>query len=98
MQRPRIDRAIHAQLDRLTRLLRCMDRIGGRATWGILWADGHHSATIRAAVRQRYLLQRGPNRWQLSAAGRRYLADLDEQLVSANDAEIRARVIAQQRA
>lgn len=78
MERERIDRAIHAQLDRLTSLLRDVDRSGGRDTWGHLWSHGHAYATIRSAINQEKLREIKTYHYALTDAGRQYLADIEQ--------------------
>lgn len=76
MNRDRIDVAIHAQLDRMIRLLRKVDQDGGIGYWRRLFASGHKMPTIRSAVRSNYLTAKGPA-YTLTKSGRNYLADMD---------------------
>ena len=82
MNRPRIDKAIHAQIDRLTYLLRDVVRSGGNDRWSHLFSHGHKFPTVRSAVSQGYLRQlTGPYLYEITDAGRRYLDTLDEATV-----------------
>lgn len=78
MNRPRIDKAIHAQLDRLSYLLRDVDRSGGRDGWDHLKSHGHRMPTIQSAIRQGYLRTAAFRQWSLTGGGRHYLRDHDE--------------------
>lgn len=83
MRRERIDVAIHAQLDRRTRLLRDVVRSGGKDRWSHLRSHGHHYATILSAVQQGYLnfLYPASYFYEITESGSRYLDDIDaEQL------------------
>ena len=78
MDRPRIDRAIYAQLDRLAYLLRDIERSGGRDAWPHLFSHGHKMPTILSAMRQGYVREPHTHRYVLTANGRKYLAALEE--------------------
>ena len=78
MQRPRIDRSIHAQLDRLMSLLRDIERSGGKDRWSHLSSHGHKYPTINSAMRQGYVRQPQPYHYELTDAGRSYLRDTEE--------------------
>lgn len=77
MQRPRIDKAIHAQIDRMTRLLRDVDRSGGHDVWSHLFSRGHAHATLRAAVRRKLVRHQSPY-YFLTEDGRAHLTWADE--------------------
>ena len=79
MIRPRIDRAIHAQLDRRTALLRDVVRSGGKDCWSHLFSHGHRFPTVRSAVGECYLREPIAYHYEITQSGKRYLADLDEQ-------------------
>lgn len=79
MRRERIDAAIHYQLARLAALLRAVTHFNGSAGWRPLWLQGHRMPTIQSAVRQGYLHAVSEYRWTITAAGRRYLQDLDDE-------------------
>lgn len=76
MQRPYIDRAIHAQLERLTAVLRDVERSGGQDRWSHLHSHGHAFATVRSAIRQG-LLRGAHYRYEITPAGKKYLTDLE---------------------
>ena len=78
MKRPRIDRAIHAQLARLTSLLRDIERSGGRDRWSHLHSHGHKYPTISSAKRQGYVRESQAYEYELTKSGRCYLRDIDE--------------------
>lgn len=77
MKRERIDSAIHAQLNRRTSLLRDVDRSGGFDCWSHLHSHGHRYPTVRSAVSQEYLNETRPYHYEMTYAGRQYLADID---------------------
>ena len=77
MRRPRIDVAIHAQLDRRTSLLREVVRSGGRDRWSHLHSHGHHFPTVLAAVRQGYLKAEPSYVFEITESGERYLAGIE---------------------
>lgn len=78
MKREYIDAAVHRQIDRLTALLRDVDRSGGRDRWSHLFSHGHKFPTVRSAVRQGYLAEPSAYHYELTLSGGRYLATLDE--------------------
>ena len=78
MQRPRIDRAIHAQLARLTSLLRDVERSGGKDRWSHLHSHGHKYPTVNSALRQGYISEPQSYCYELTESGRSYLLDIDE--------------------
>ncbi len=80
MKRERIDAAIHAQLDRRTRLLRDVVRSGGKDRWSHLFSHGHHHATLLCAVRQGYLNFAGLG-YEITESGKRYLDDIDAEQI-----------------
>jgi hypothetical protein len=77
MLRPRIDHAIHLQLDRLTYLLRDVERSGGRDNWSHLFSHGHKYPTVRSAIRQGKLRETSAYRYELTDTGRQYLTDVE---------------------
>jgi DNA-binding PadR family transcriptional regulator len=77
MRRPRIDVAIHAQLDRRTSLLRDVERSGGRDRWSHLQTHGHRFPTILSAVRQGYLKAEPSYVYEITDSGKQYLADIE---------------------
>ena len=77
MTRPRIDKAIHAQLDRLAYLLRDVDRSGGLDTWSHLFSHGHRFPTIKSAIRQGYLKEAAPYHYALTDDAREFLSARD---------------------
>jgi hypothetical protein len=79
MKRPRIDQAIHRQLDRLTSLLRDVVRSGGRDTWSHLFSHGHKFPTVLSAIRQGYLKEplSSSRYYELTENGREYLDSLE---------------------
>lgn len=78
MDRERIDKAIHAQIDRLTYLLRDVVRSGGKGCWSHLFSHGHKFPTVRSAVKQGYLTEPMAYHYEISEPGRTYLDALDE--------------------
>lgn len=76
VRRERIDVAAHAQLDRLTGLLRDVVRSGGKDRWSHLHSHGHHYATVLSAVRQGYLNFMGLG-YEISDSGKRYIDEID---------------------
>lgn len=82
MQRDRIDKAIHAQIYRLTALLRDVVKSGGKDTWSHLFTHGHKHPTIRSAVKQGYLKHERAYRYEITEAGAAYLDTLDEAVIS----------------
>jgi hypothetical protein len=80
MRRPRMDVAVHAQLDRRTSLLRDVVRSGGKDRWSHLHSHGHHYATVLCAVRQGYLSFMCLG-YEITDSGKQYLDEIDaEQL------------------
>ena len=77
MRRPRIDVAIHAQIDRRISLLRDVVRSGGRDHWPHLHSHGHHFPTVLAAVREGYLKAEPSYVFEITRSGERYLADIE---------------------
>lgn len=77
MNRDRIDAAAHAQIDRLTYLLRDVVRSGGKDRWSHLFSHGHRFPTVRSAVKQGYLQEATAYHYELTDAGRWYLDSLD---------------------
>jgi hypothetical protein len=77
MRRPRIDAAIHAQLDRCTSLLRDVERSGGRDSWTHLHSHGHRFPTVLSAVSQGYLKRESSYVFEITDAGQRYLEDIE---------------------
>lgn len=76
MQRERIDKAIHAMLDRRESLLRDVERSGGVDGWPHLFSHGHHYATVKSAVGDG-LLRQDRHQYSLTRAGKEYLRDLE---------------------
>lgn len=77
MQRPRIDVAAHAQLDRRTSLLRDVVRSGGKDRWSHLHSHGHKFASVRHAVNYGYLKQVAAYEYEITESGERYLAEIE---------------------
>lgn len=78
MKRERMDQAALAQIDRLTYLLRDVERNGGEDHWRHLWSRGHRYPTILSAIRQMYLSKCGVCSYKITVSGKRYLTTLDE--------------------
>jgi len=77
MRRERIDVAVHAQLDRLTYLLRDVVRSGGKDRWAHLFSHGHSHPTVRKALGQGYIRESGVRHYEITEAGTRYLEDIE---------------------
>lgn len=77
MRRPRIDVAVHAQLDRRTSLLRDVVRSGGKDGWPHLHSHGHHFASVKHAVNSGYLNEIRAYEYEITESGERYLAEIE---------------------
>lgn len=77
MRRERIDAAIHAQIDRLTYLLRDIVRSGGKDRWSHLFTHGHCHPTVRKAIGQGYIRETHPRHYEITESGTQYLDDIE---------------------
>lgn len=69
--------AVHAQLDRLTYLLRDVVRSGGKDRWSHLFTHGHSHSTVRKAIGQGYIREPVHRHYEITEAGTRYLEDIE---------------------
>ena len=79
MKRPYINQAICRQLARQEYVLRDILRSGGRDNWDHLKSHGHAFASILALIREGEVraLNISRRRFEITAAGRRHIAQLD---------------------
>lgn len=82
MKRESIDAAGLAQFERMLRALRCVERSGGVDRWSHMFTHGHRYPTVLSLVRQGYLLQPRPYHYEMTDAGRRCLADVEQAIAT----------------